>query len=58
MHSHHSHSGEFCLHAVDNLTEVIDEVVRMGFKMFAMTEHMPRMLNSELYPEEVRIFYI
>ena len=64
MQSHHSHSGgsnsqftadlvEFCTHAVDTLEDVILEAIRKGFDTFALTEHMPRDVPEDLYPEEV-----
>lgn len=51
--SHHSHSGEFCLHAADSLEEMIQTAISKGMKVFAMTEHMPRDQIEDLYPEEV-----
>jgi histidinol-phosphatase (PHP family) len=66
MQSHHSHSGgslfiiflswlivEFCRHAVDTLEDVIQEAIRQKFDTFALTEHMPREKEEDLYPEEV-----
>jgi histidinol-phosphatase (PHP family) len=52
--SMHSHSGEFCPgHAKDNLDEVILTAIARGMKTFALTEHMPRESEADLYPEEV-----
>jgi histidinol-phosphatase (PHP family) len=66
MQSHHSHSGgslfflllsrlivEFCSHAVDTLEDVIQEAIRQKFDTFALTEHMPRQKEEDLYPDEV-----
>ncbi|KIW05978.1 uncharacterized protein PV09_03162 [Verruconis gallopava] len=50
--SHHSHCGQFCLHAKDSLEEVIQTAIAKGMKTFALTEHMPRDLE-DLYPEEI-----
>lgn len=52
----HSHSGEFCGHAVDKLEDVIKQAITVGFKTIGLTEHMPRYQERDLYPEEVKIF--
>ncbi|QSZ34189.1 hypothetical protein DSL72_005778 [Monilinia vaccinii-corymbosi] len=52
--SMHSHSGQFCPgHAKDTLEQVIQAAISRGMQTFALTEHMPRNSNSDLYPEEV-----
>ena len=51
--SHHSHSGQFCNHASDKLEEVIQKAVGQRMQVFALTEHMPRNLEEDLYPGEV-----
>ena len=51
-YSHHSHSGEFCNHATGALEEVVQEAIRQDMEMFAMTEHMPRNQEADLYPGE------
>ena len=53
MHSHHSHSGEFCLHAQDKLEDIIAKACSLGFHTWALTEHMPRDRLEDLYPEEI-----
>lgn len=53
MHSHHSHSGDYVSHAVDNLEGVINRAETMGFTHFCLTEHMPRLSYQYLYPEEI-----
>jgi len=50
--SHHSHSGQFCGHAKNNLEEVIQAAIAKGFHSFALTEHIPRE-PVDFYPEEV-----
>lgn len=50
--SHHSHSGQFCLHAENTLEEVVQTAVSKQMDLYALTEHMPRD-NEDLYPEEV-----
>lgn len=51
--SHHSHSGEFCPgHAQDSLEDVIKTAISKQFKVFALTEHMPRH-DEDRYPEEI-----
>ncbi|KAE8212159.1 hypothetical protein CF327_g4171 [Tilletia walkeri] len=51
-HSHHSHSGEYCSHAKDSLTDILTHAHSLGFTTYALSEHVPRALDSELYPEE------
>ena len=53
VYSHHSHSGEFCGHARDTLEEVVKEAIRKNMQVLALTEHMPRDEDRDLYPEEV-----
>ncbi|KAK4054398.1 hypothetical protein OIV83_000892 [Microbotryomycetes sp. JL201] len=50
--SHHSHSGQFCLHAKGTLEEVVQEAIRQGFTTFGLSEHVPRYRTRDLYPEE------
>lgn len=52
MHSHHSHSGEFCAHATSKLDEVLSRAHELGFSHFHCSEHVPREHHGELYPEE------
>jgi len=52
--SMHSHSGQFCPgHAKDDLEVVLQTAIARGMQTFAFTEHMPRIADSDLYPEEV-----
>lgn len=51
--SHHSHSGQFCLHAKGTLEQVVLEAIRQGFEVYGLTEHAPRYEQAHLYPEEV-----
>ena len=53
MHSHHSHSGQFCKHAAGLLENVVLEAIRQGFEVYGLTEHVPRYRDQDLYPEEV-----
>lgn len=53
MHSHHSHSGSYVSHATDNLEAVVARAEAMGFSHFCLTEHMPRLDDKFLYPEEI-----
>jgi histidinol-phosphatase (PHP family) len=41
------------MHAKDTLEEMIQEAIRRGMKVFALTEHAPRDQMVDLYPEEV-----
>ncbi|KAI5783848.1 polymerase/histidinol phosphatase-like protein [Peziza echinospora] len=51
--THHSHSGEFCMHAKDTLEDIILAAIGKGMRILALTEHMPRDQPEDLYPEEV-----
>jgi histidinol-phosphatase (PHP family) len=52
--SMHSHSGQFCPgHAVNSLDEIILQAIKIGMSTYALTEHMPRLADKDLYPEEV-----
>lgn len=52
--SHHSHSGQFCPgHAQDSLEDVIQNAIRKKFRVFALTEHMPRH-EKDRYHEEIQ----
>ena len=52
MHSHHSHSGQFCKHAKSSLADVLEQAHSLGFTHFHLSEHCPRPRAEELYPEE------
>jgi histidinol-phosphatase (PHP family) len=50
----HSHSGQFCPgHAKDQLEDIINHAISLGYKTMGLTEHMPRYDEQDLYPEEV-----
>ncbi|KAF2456935.1 polymerase/histidinol phosphatase-like protein [Lineolata rhizophorae] len=49
--SHHSHSGQFCMHAKGSLEEMVLAAIDRKMTVFALTEHMPRD-DEDLYPEE------
>ena len=53
MHSHHSHSGQFCSHAKDQLADILERAHSLGFTHFHLSEHCPRQSADHLYPEEV-----
>jgi HisJ family histidinol phosphate phosphatase len=53
MHSHHSHSGQFCRHAKDDLEAVVKKAIEVGFTTFGLSEHAPRYRPEDLFPEEV-----
>lgn len=50
--SHHSHSGSYCKHAHDTLESVIKTAQEKEFQTFCLTEHVPRLNEEYLYPEE------
>lgn len=56
MHSHHSHSGAFCAHASPDTTpsSMLEVAYNKGFKSYCLSEHVPRSLESNLYPEEIQ----
>ncbi|TID29604.1 hypothetical protein CANINC_001878 [Pichia inconspicua] len=54
-YTHHSHSGSYCKHAHDTLKSVIDTALEKKFKIFCLTEHVPRLQQKYLYPEEKEI---
>lgn len=51
-YTHHSHSGSFCKHAHDTLDSVIATAIGKQFKIFSLTEHVPRLEQYLVYPEE------
>ncbi|KAJ3315464.1 histidinolphosphatase [Boothiomyces sp. JEL0838] len=51
MISCHSHSGQYCCHAQGDLKDSVQRAVELGFKVFCLTEHMPRK-EEHFYPEE------
>ena len=53
-YSHHSHSGQFCKHAVGTLEDVVLEAIKQGFVVYGLTEHVPRYRLADRYREEVR----
>lgn len=50
---HGGHSGEFCCHAQDRLTEIIQQYIQKGFRQVGITEHIPPVHAKFLYPEEI-----
>jgi histidinol-phosphatase (PHP family) len=53
--SYHSHSGQFCHHGYGELEQVVQQAIKKKFKIYGLTEHMPRFDQSELYPEELEV---
>ncbi|KDQ54084.1 hypothetical protein JAAARDRAFT_38696 [Jaapia argillacea MUCL 33604] len=51
-YSHHSHSGQFCKHALGTLEDVVLEAIKQGFEVYGLTEHVPRYRDVDFYPEE------
>ncbi|KAI8096226.1 polymerase/histidinol phosphatase-like protein [Halteromyces radiatus] len=52
-YSYHSHSGQFCHHGYGELEQVVQQAIEKKFKIYGLTEHMPRFDQTELYPEEL-----
>ncbi len=51
---HGGHSGEFCEHAEGLLSEILESAVQVGYRVFGVAEHMPRVEEPHLYPDEIR----
>jgi histidinol-phosphatase (PHP family) len=49
---HGGHSGEFCEHARDSLSEVLRAAVAAGYHTFGVSEHAPRSQERFLYNTE------
>lgn len=54
-YSYHSHSGQFCHHGYGELEHVVQQAIEKNFKVYGLTEHMPRFDQKELYPEELDV---
>ncbi|ORX59820.1 histidinol phosphate phosphatase H [Hesseltinella vesiculosa] len=52
-YSYHSHSGQFCHHGYGDLEAVVQNAIAKQFKVYGLSEHMPRFDMNELYPEEL-----
>lgn len=51
----HSHSGQFCKHALCTLEEVVQRAIEVGFTHYGLSEHMPRYEAEDLYDEEIEV---
>lgn len=51
--THHSHSSTYCQHAASPLPSILARAQSLHFHTLALTEHMPRTLPADLYPEEL-----
>jgi len=49
---HGGHSGQFCHHAKDSLSEVVAAYIAAGFTWVGITEHMPPAEDAWRYPDE------
>ena len=56
--SHHSHSGQFSYHAKNTLEEMVQKAVNKEMQTLVLTEHIPRDLDLDAYPEEVGLLHI
>ena len=54
---HGGHSGDYCLHGVDTLPELLDAAVAAGLTTFGVTAHSPRSDAKFLYEEEIESGY-
>ncbi|GEQ71276.1 hypothetical protein JCM33374_g4957 [Metschnikowia sp. JCM 33374] len=57
MHSHHSHSGDYISHGNGSLESMVATARAKGFTNYCLTEHMPRLSDRYLYPEELEKSY-
>ena len=51
---HGGHSGTFCSHAIDNLADVVQRYIDLGYEWVCLTEHMPTKSLSLIGPEEAQ----
>lgn len=49
---HGGHSGQYCNHAVDLLEDIVLRYIALGFTKVGITEHVPPINDSFLYPDE------
>lgn len=54
---HGGHSREFCEHARGTLREILEAAVAFGYHTFGVTDHVPRLEERFLYPEEIEKGY-
>lgn len=57
MHTHHSHLGDYVSHATGTLEHMVETAQLKSFEVFCLTEHMPRLHEKYLYPEEIDKLY-
>lgn len=51
--AHGGHSGQFCLHAEDELEAVVQAYIAQGFVWVGITEHMPPLQDRYRYADEI-----
>ncbi len=52
---HGGHSGQYCSHAKDLLEDIIQRYIELGFTKVGITEHVPPITDSFLYPDEKKL---
>lgn len=52
---HGGHSREFCDHAQSPLREVLEAAIQVGYRIFGVTEHAPRIEERFLYRNEIAL---
>ena len=50
---HGGHSADYCLHARDDLEEIIQAYIDQGFAWVGITEHIPPLNDAFLWPDEI-----
>lgn len=51
--AHGGHSGQFCLHAKDELEAIVQAYIEQGFVWVGITEHMPPLQDQYRYADEI-----
>lgn len=55
MSLHGGHSMDYCDHAFSPLREMLDAAIDIGYSVFGVTEHCPRVGEEFLYPTELEL---
>jgi histidinol-phosphatase (PHP family) len=50
---HGGHSAQFCNHAKNSLEQIVRKYIDEGYTWVGITEHMPPLSESFVYPEEI-----
>jgi histidinol-phosphatase (PHP family) len=50
---HGGHSGSFCRYAKDDLVDVVERAIALGFTHYGLSEHAPRFRTEDLLSDEL-----